>query len=305
MKRFIEGVDRNQTTLFPDRLEDWIDEDNPVRVIEVFVDELELFDLGFERVAPRWTGRPGYHPSALLKLYIYGYLNQVQSSRRLEREAGRNVEVMWLVGRLVPDHKTIADFRKDNGGAIRKVSAQFVALCRDLDLFAQACVAIDGSKFKAVNSRGRNVTRSKMKRRLEEIEKKVERYLQQLDTADRQEPSVARTNKKTRLADKIATLKEATKRLRGLEAEMLAAPDQQISLTDADARSMATKAQGSGVVGYNVQTAVETHPSPDRRPRRDQRGPRPGAIGGDVEESEGGARDRQAGGPRRRRLLLR
>ena len=206
MKRFIEGVDRSQTTLFLDRLEDWIDEDNPVRAIDVFVDELELFDLGFARVAPHWTGRPGYHPSALLKLYIYGYLNQVQSSRRLEREAGRNVEVMWLVGRLVPDHKTIADFRKDNGGAIRKVSAQFVALCRDLDLFAEACVAIDGSKFKAVNSRGRNVTRGKMKRRLQEIEKKVERYLQQLDTADRQEPSVARTNKKTRLADKIATL---------------------------------------------------------------------------------------------------
>ena len=206
MKRFIEGVDRSQTTLFLDRLEDWIDEDNPVRAIDVFVDELELFDLGFARVAPHWTGPPGYHPSALLKLYIYGYLNQVQSSRRLEREAGRNVEVMWLVGRLVPDHKTIADFRKDNGGAIRKVSAQFVALCRDLDLFAEACVAIDGSKFKAVNSRGRNVTRGKMKRRLQEIEKKVERYLQQLDTADRQEPSVARTNKKTRLADKIATL---------------------------------------------------------------------------------------------------
>jgi transposase len=172
---------------------------------------------------------------------------------------------MWLVGRLVPDHKTIADFRKDNGGAIRKVCAEFVALCRDLDLFTEACVAIDGSKFKAVNSRGRNVTRSKMKRRLEEIEKKVERYLQQLDTADRQEPSVARPNKKTRLADKIATLKEATKRLKALEAEMLAAPDQQISLTDADAslpsgstRGMATKAHGSGVVGYNVQAAVET-----------------------------------------------
>jgi transposase len=168
------------------------------------------------------------------------------------------MEVMWLVGRLVPDHKTIADFRKDNGRAIRKVCAEFVTLCRDLDLFAEACVAIDGSKFKAVNSRGRNVTRSKMKRRLEEIEKKVDRYLQQLDTADRQEPSVARTNKKARLADKIATLKEATKRLKALETEMLATPDQQISLTDPDSRSMATKAQGSGVVGYNVQTAVDT-----------------------------------------------
>lgn len=258
MKRFIEGVDRNQATLVPEYLEDWIEEENPVRAVDVFVDNLDLFDLGFERVAPHWTGRPAYHPSSLLKLYIYGYLNQVQSSRRLEREAGRNVEVMWLLGRLMPDHKTIADFRKDYGGAIRKVCAEFVALCRQLGLFAEACVAIDGSKFKAVNNRGRNVTRAKMKRRLEEIEKKVERYLQQLDTADRHAPSVARTIKKERLAGKIATLRKATKRLRALEPKMLASPDQQISLTDPDARSMATKAQGSGVVGYNVQTAVET-----------------------------------------------
>jgi transposase len=259
MKRFIEGVDRSQTTLFPDRLEDWVDEENPVRAIDVFVDELDLFDLGFERVVPKRTGAPAYHPEDLLKLYVYGYLNRVQSSRSLEREAGRNVEVMWLVGRLVPDHKTIANFRKDNGGAIRKVCSEFVALCRELELFADAWVAIDGSKFKAVNARGRNVTRSKMKRRLEAVEKKVERYLQQLDTADRQEPSVARAKKKETLAGKIATLKEAKKRLRALEAEMLAAPDQQISLTDPDARSMATKAQGSGVVGYNVQFAVETN----------------------------------------------
>ncbi len=152
MKRFIEGVDRSQSTLFPERLEDWIGDDNPVRVIDVFVDELKLFELGFERVAPRATGRPGYHPAVMLKLYIYGYLNRVQSSRRLEREAGRNMEVMWLVGRLAPDHKTIADFRKDNGRAIRKVCAQFIVLCRQLDLFAEACVAIDGSKFKAVNT---------------------------------------------------------------------------------------------------------------------------------------------------------
>jgi transposase len=258
MKRFIEGVDRSQTTLFPERLEDWIGNDNPVRVIDVFVDELELFDLGFERVAPRSTGRPAYHPAVLLKLYIYGYLNRVQSSRRLEREAGRNVEVMWLVGRLAPDYKTIADFRKDNGVAIRKVCARFVALCRELDLFAAACVAIDGSKFKAVNSRDRNATRGKMKRRRKEIENSVERYLQQLDSADRQEPSVARTTKTARLTDKIAMLRDEMKRLEEVEAEMLATPDQQISLTDPDARSMATKARGSGVVGYNVQAAVDT-----------------------------------------------
>ena len=176
MRRFIEGEDRSQSTLFPDRLEDWINEDNPVRVVDVFVDELDLGGLGFVRVAPRETGRPGYHPSVLLKLYIYGYLNRVQSSRRLERESGRNVEVMWLTGRLAPDHKTIADFRKDNGPAIRKVCARFVALCRQLGLLADAGVAIDGSKFKAVNARDRNFTRAKMKRRMAQIEKSVGRY---------------------------------------------------------------------------------------------------------------------------------
>ncbi len=169
MKRFIEGEDRGQGTLFPERLDDWIGEDNRVRVVDVFVDELDLGGLGFGRVEPRATGRPGYHPSVLLKLYIYGYLNRVQSSRRLEREAGRNVEVMWLTGRLAPDHKTIADFRKDNGRAIRKVCARFVAPCRRLDLFAEAIVAIDGAKFKAVNTRDRNFTRAKMKRRKEQI----------------------------------------------------------------------------------------------------------------------------------------
>ena len=258
MKRFIEGVDRSQGTLFPDRLEDWIGDDNAVRVVDVFVDELDLCVLGFGRVAPRATGRPSYHPSVLLKLYIYGYLNRVQSSRRLEREAGRNVEVMWLTGRLVPDHKTIADFRKDNGPAIRKVCARFVALCRRLELFADACVAIDGSKFKAVNSRDKNFTRAKMKRRMEQIEESVDRYLQHLDSADRQEPSLARTTKTDRLADKIATLKEEMQRLEELEIRMLGIPDRQISLTDPDARSMATSGRGSGIVGYNVQAAVDT-----------------------------------------------
>ena len=191
MKRFVEGVDRGQSTLLPECLEDWIGEDNAVRVIDVFVEELDLGGLGFDGVAPEATGRPSYHPSALLKLYIYGYLNRVQSSRRLEREAGHNVEVMWLLGRLVPDHKTIADFRKDNGSAIRQVCARFVALCRTMGLLTQASVAIDGSKFKAVNNRDRNFTRAKMERRLAQIEESVARYLQQIDTADRQEPSEA------------------------------------------------------------------------------------------------------------------
>ena len=258
MKRFVEGTDRGQTTLFPECLADWIDENNPVQVIDVFVDELDLAELGFDGVAPETTGRPSYHPAVLLKLYIYGYLNRVQSSRRLEREAGRNVEVMWLTGRLVPDHKTIADFRRDNGGAIRKVCARFIMLCRRLDLFAEASVAIDGSKFKAVNNRDRNFTRAKMERRLAQIEESVARYLQQLDSADRQEPSQARESKTTRLKEKIAKLKEEVKRLHGLKARMLAAPDQQISLTDPDSRSMATSGRGSGVVGYNVQVAVDT-----------------------------------------------
>ena len=258
MKRFVEGADRGQSVLFPECLEDWVDENNPVRVIDVFVDELDLGELGFDGIAPEATGRPSYHPSVLLKLYIYGYLNRVQSSRRLEREAGRNVEVMWLTGRLVPDHKTIADFRKDNGGAIRKVCARFIMLCRRLDLFADASVVIDGSKFKAVNNRDRNFTRAKMERRLAQIEESVARYLHQLDSADRQEPSQARSTKTARLKEKIAKLKEEVKRLHGLKARMLAAPDQQISLTDPDSRSMATSGRGSGVVGYNVQVAVDT-----------------------------------------------
>src|ERR1043166_2778495 len=223
MTRFVEGTDRGQSTLFPECLEDWIDEDNPVRVIDVFVDELGLAELGFDGVAPETTGRPAYHPSVLLKLYIYGYLNRVQSSRRLEREALRNVEVMWLTGRLVPDHKAIADVRKDNGGAIRQVCARFIALCRTMGLLTEASVAIDGSKFKAVNNRDRNFTRAKMDRRMAQIEESVARYLQQLDTADRQEPSEALKSKTSRLKDKIEKLKQEMRRLVGLKAAMLAA----------------------------------------------------------------------------------
>ena len=258
MKRFVEGTDRGQTTLFPECLEDWICEDNPVRVIDVFVGGLDLAELRFDGVDPEATGRPSYHPSVLLKLYIYGYLYRVQSSRRLEREASRNVEVMWLTGRLVPDHKTIADFRKDNGPAIRKVCAQFVALCRKLGLLTKPSVAIDGSKFKAVNNRDKNFTRAKMERRLAQIEESVARYLSQLDTADRQEPSEALAVKTAHLNDKLAKLADALQRLQAIERAMLASPDQQISLTDPDSRSMATSGRGSGVVGYNVQVAVDT-----------------------------------------------
>jgi transposase len=212
MKRFIEGDDRNQRTLLPECLEDFVTEDNPVRVVDVFIDGLKLEQLGFDGALPAATGRPAYHPATLLKLYLYGYLNRVQSSRRLEREAQRNLELMWLLGRLAPDFKTIADFRKNNGKAIGGVCREFVGVCRRLELFSQALVAIDGSKFKAVNNRDNNFTEAKMKKRLERVENK----------------------------------------------RMQREPDKQLSLTDPDARSMATSGKGSGMVGYNVQTAVES-----------------------------------------------
>jgi transposase len=257
MTRFVVGDDRSQSTLFPERLDDYLGDDNPVRAIDVFVDELDLAELGFDGVEPLATGRPAYHPATLLKIYIYGYLNRVQSSRRLERECQRNIELIWLTGRLMPDFKTIADFRKDNGGAIRKVCREFVVLCRRLELFSEASIAIDGSKFKAVNTRDRNFTQAKMQRRLEQIDESIVRYLSQLDSADRQGEAVPEA-KITRLNEKIATLRQEIQRLNALNAQMMQTEDKQISLTDPDARSMATSGRGSGIVGYNVQSAVDT-----------------------------------------------
>ncbi len=263
MAGFVEGMDRRQATLLPECLEDWVDENNAVRAVDVFVDALDLGALGFDGVQAAATGRPGYRPGVLLKLYIYGYLNRVQSSRRLEREAGRNLEVMWLTGRLAPDHKTIADFRKDNGPAIKKVCAQFVELCRKMGLLAKASVAIDGSKFKAVNSRDNNFTKGKLERRLKQIEDSVARYMGQLDTADRRQAAGEGASEtvelvKTRLKEKLVKLEEEVKRLKAIETRVLASPDQQISLTDPDCRSMATSGRGSGMVAYNVQSAVDT-----------------------------------------------
>jgi transposase len=258
MKRFVQGADRVQSTMLPECLDDWIGESNPVRAVDAFVDALDLGKLGFAGAVPEATGRPSYHPSALLKLYIYGYLNRVQSSRRLEREAGRNLEAIWLLRRLVPDDKTIADFRKDNGPAIRKACVRFVELCREMGLLTKASVAIDGSKFKAVNNRDKNFTRAKVERRRAQLEASVARYLSQLDTADRQEPSEALALKTERLKEKLVKLESEMRRLAALEEQMLASPDQQISLTDPDSRSMATSGRGSGVVGYNVQVAVDT-----------------------------------------------
>src|SRR4051812_39636064 len=258
MKRFIEGADRGQSTLLPDCLDDWVDESNPVRAVDAFVDALDLTELGFADVEPAATGRPRYHPSPLLKLYIYGYLNRIQSSRRLEREASRNLEVIWLLQRLTPDDKTIADFRKDNGAAIKKVCAKFVELCRQMGLLTKASVAIDGSKFKAVNTRDKNFTKGKVERRRQQLEESVSRYLAQLDTADLQEPSETLAAKTAHLKEKLARLAAEMQKLEAYENAMLASSDQQISLTDPDCRSMATSGRGSGVVGYNVQVAVDT-----------------------------------------------
>jgi len=256
MSRFVEGEPRTQSLLFPERLDDWITEDNPVRVVDAFVDELDLKQLGFDGAVPAETGRPAYHPSTLLKIYIYGYLNRVQSSRRLEREAQRNVEVVWLTGRLMPDFKTIADFRKDNGPAIRKVCARFVELCRQMKLFSEAVVAIDGSKFKAVNNRDRNFTEQKIKSRLAHLEKAVQHYLDDLDRADR-EPATVPEARVSRLKEKIAAVKAEMRKLAKVK-EQLPKAEGQISLTDPDARSMNSAGKGTGTVGYNVQTAVDT-----------------------------------------------
>ena len=256
MKRFVEGEGRTQLTFLPGCLDDYVSEDNPVRVVEVFVDGLDLGAMGFEGVAPAQTGRPSYHPSTLLKIYIYGYLNRIQSSRRLERETQRNVELMWLTGRLTPDFKTIADFRRDNGKAIRNVCRQFIVLCRKLDLFSQSNVAIDGAKFKAVNNRDRNFTSGKVRARMEQIEQSIERYLAAMDTAERTQSEVAEA-KTNRLKHKIAKLKQQMHDLKAMEQRLHQAPDGQVSLTDPDARSMATSGRGTGMVGYNVQSAVD------------------------------------------------
>jgi transposase len=215
MSGFIEGENRFQSTLFPERVDDYVEEDSVVRVIDVFIDRLDISGLGFN-AEPAETGRPGYHPRTMLKIYVYGYLNQVHSSRRLEREAGRNVELMWLSGRLVPDFKTIANFRKDNGEAIRLVCREFVMLCRKLNLLGDT-LAIDGSKFKAVNNRDKNFTRTKMKRRLAEVEASINRYLVEMDTTDQSAPPEDTRS----LKDKIAALTEEMDRLKSSKSGCL------------------------------------------------------------------------------------
>jgi transposase len=255
MSRFVEGEDRRQPVLLPSCLDDYVAEDNPARVVDVFVEELDLGTLGFE-VTPAVMGRPAYHPATLLKLYIYGYLNRVQSSRRLEREAQRNVELMWLTGKLAPDHKTIANFRKDNGPAIQAACAHFIVLCRDIGLFTQAVAAVDGSKIKAVNTRDKNFTPTKLKKRIEQIAEHIAGYLQELDTADRLEGDAIEA-RSAKLKDKIETLRAQMQMLKAMEGQVAASPDGQVSLTDPDARAMASSGRGSGIVGYNLQSAVD------------------------------------------------
>ena len=256
MIRFVQGADRKQPALLPSCLDDYVSEDNVARVVDVFVDELDLQALGFAGVVPAATGRPAYHPATMLKLYVYGYLNRVQSSRRLEREAQRNVELMWLTQRLAPDFKTIANFRRDNGAAITAACARFVVLCRDLGLLNHGVAAVDGSKFKAVNTRDKNFTPVKLERRIRHVEGHIADYLVDLDTADREE-TPATAARAARLNDKVAGLRAQVQALKVMEAQVEASPDGQVSLTDPDARAMATSGRGSGMVGYNVQTAVD------------------------------------------------
>lgn len=258
MPRFIEGQDRHQVTLLPECLDDFISEDNTVRIVDVFIGELDLVALGFDGASPAVTGRPSYHPAVMLKLYLYGYLNRIQSSRRLERECQRNVELMWLIGRLAPDFKTIADFRRESGKGIRNVCRRFVMLCRELKLFTEAVVAIDGSKFKAVNNRERNFTPGKIERRERELEESIQRYLDALETADRTQP-IEMQAKTERLQGKIQKMRQRLQELQAVKAQLETVPDRQLSQTDPDARAMTTySAKGTALVGYNVQAAVDT-----------------------------------------------
>jgi transposase len=253
MSHHIKGQSRTQTTLFPEAIDDFVTEDNPIRVIDLFVDQLDLLDLGFEAVNTKLTGRSGYHPATMLKLYIYGYLNRIQSSRRLEKESHRNVELMWLLERLRPDFKTIANFRKDNGKGIKNVCRKFVELCRQLNMFDDSAFAIDGSKFKAVNNKSKNYTPSKVQFHIDRVEKSIEKYLSQMDTKDKDEKDTDTTVSTSKLAWLEARLVE----LKALEKEVNEHPDKQVSQTDPDARLMHTHHMERRVC-YNVQSAVDT-----------------------------------------------
>jgi transposase len=253
---YIEGSNRDQITFFPQSLDEYVSDDNPVRFIDAFVENLDLMNLGFKHSVLKETGRPPYHPSVLLKLYIYGYLNRIRSSRRLEQESHRNVEVIWLTGKLMPDHKTIANFRRDNRQAIREVCRTFIRFCRELDLFGGELIAIDGSKFKAVNNKGRNFTDRKLKKAIQDIEKKIDAYLDELDENDAMEPDVHKPSA-GELKEKIRRLKERMEKYKGLKKKMEDSVETQISLTDPDSRSMPLAGGPRTQVAYNVQISVD------------------------------------------------
>jgi transposase len=251
---YIHGMNRDQILLFPESVDEYVEANNPVRFIDAYVDNLDLIALGFMHAVPKDTGRPGYTPADMLKLYIYGYLNKIRSSRKLEQETHRNVELMWLLRKLTPDFKTIADFRKDNGVALRRVCQEFTLLCKRLDLFGRELIAIDGSKFKAVNSKDRNFSETKLKQLLKHIHEKIERYLKELDQQDGLESS-GKMPTADELREKIAQLQSRQQHYEDLQQQLEASKASQLSLTDPDSRSMKTK-QGTDVC-YNVQVAVD------------------------------------------------
>jgi transposase len=250
----IEGASRDQRLLFPDVLDEDIAEENPVRFIEAFVDSLDLDPLGFQRVQPAATGRPSYHPGDLLKLYIYGYLHRIRSSRRLEQETHRNVERLWLLRKLHPDFKTIADFRKDNTQAFKQVFRAVTLLCKEWGLFGAELVAIDGSKFKAVNNKQRNLTHAQLRDLLHAIDAKLEQYLRALDAADAAEAAIPQPPA-VAVREKIQHLRERKGRYEQVRAALEASGESQVSLTDPDSRAMPQSPKVD--VGDNVQTAVD------------------------------------------------
>src|SRR4051794_26688984 len=250
----IAGHNRSQALLLPESVDDYVGPENPVRFIDAFVDGLDLAAAGFVRVAPQVTGRPGCAPKDLLKLYVYGYLNRVRSSRRLEAETHRNIEVIWLLRHLKPDFKTIADFRRDNRKAFRPVFRQFVLLCRQLDLFGRELLAVDGTRIKAVNNKDRNFTRASLTKFIEVADAKLDDYLQRLDQSDVSESRTAGSRIKN-LAEKIAAIRERRTRCKAMLTELDRTGEDQISLTDPDSRAMAAHTRVA--VGYNVQVAVD------------------------------------------------
>jgi transposase len=248
------GVDRGQQVMFPETVDEYVSADNPVRVIDAFVDELDMSKLGFERAVSAVEGRPAYDPRDLLKLFIYGYLNRTRSSRRLEREAHRNLEVIWLMRKLRPDHKTIAEFRRKNAKALKRVGREFVLLCAKLKLFGAELVFVDGSKFRAVNSKDRNFTKGKLKALLSRIDAQIEGYLAEVETQDAAEAEKPGATD-AQLAEKLKALRERKERYEDLQKRLEESGESQVSLTDADSRLM--KSQGDMKVCFNAQIAVD------------------------------------------------